>query len=158
MRTGDRGPVERPRGAERARPRAPEAGARAPRRAGGRSVGQRATLVTADQGGHSVYPFGGNTYAKGAVTAFLTTGQQSARDLDRPVGPGGQEKRKGVHTAWKRVRLEGARSRRERFGDLSRSALRPTTANHESEGLPCPMLPLPTPCTRSRRPPIRRSA
>ncbi|MFE1367400.1 alpha/beta hydrolase [Streptomyces anulatus] len=93
MRTGDRGPVERPRGAERARPRAPQAGARAPRRAVGRSVrsvGQRATLVTADQGGHGVYPFGGNTYAKGVVTAFLTIGQRSARGLARPEGPGGR--------------------------------------------------------------------
>ncbi|MFJ8326232.1 hypothetical protein ACIQ9D_21205 [Streptomyces anulatus] len=48
-----------------------------------------------------------------------------------------------------------------RAGTLRRSlsfGLRPTTADHESEGLPCPIFPLPTPCTRSRRPPLRRSA
>ncbi|MGW7658142.1 alpha/beta hydrolase, partial [Streptomyces tendae] len=37
--------------------------------------------VTADQGGHGVYPFGPNTCANDAVTAFLTTGQRPAQDL-----------------------------------------------------------------------------
>ncbi|WP_405507964.1 alpha/beta hydrolase [Streptomyces purpurascens] len=39
------------------------------------------TMVTADQGGHGVHPFGRNTCANDAVTAFLTTGQRPSRDL-----------------------------------------------------------------------------
>jgi hypothetical protein len=31
-------------------------------------------MVTADQGGHGVYPFGPNTCANDAVTAFLIVG------------------------------------------------------------------------------------
>ncbi|QIB47980.1 alpha/beta hydrolase [Streptomyces aureoverticillatus] len=45
------------------------------------AFGRRARLVTADQGGHGVYPFGGNTCANDAATAFLTTGQRPAKDL-----------------------------------------------------------------------------
>ncbi|MER5937652.1 alpha/beta hydrolase [Streptomyces sp. NPDC001928] len=45
------------------------------------AFGQRARLVTADQGGHGVYPFGSNTCANDAATAFLTTGQRPAKDL-----------------------------------------------------------------------------
>ncbi|MEU2072309.1 alpha/beta hydrolase [Streptomyces anulatus] len=52
------------------------------------AFGQRATLVTADQGGHGVYPFGRNTCAKDAVTAFLTTGQRPSRDLACAAEPG----------------------------------------------------------------------
>lgn len=62
-------------------PGTPLAGARRLRWA----LGERATMVTADQGGHGVYPFGRNTCAKHAVTAFLTTGQRPARDLACPA-------------------------------------------------------------------------
>ncbi len=50
--------------------------------------GKRATMVTADQGGHGVYPFGRNTCANEAVTAFLVTGQRPARDLACAAEPG----------------------------------------------------------------------
>ncbi|MGW3284114.1 alpha/beta hydrolase, partial [Streptomyces sp. NPDC001002] len=46
-----------------------------------RALGDRATMVTADQGGHGVYPFGRNTCANNTVTAFLTDGQRPAEDL-----------------------------------------------------------------------------
>lgn len=46
-----------------------------------RALGPRARMVTADQGGHGVYPFGRNACAKNAATAFLTTGQRPPRDL-----------------------------------------------------------------------------
>ncbi|GAA2931724.1 alpha/beta hydrolase [Streptomyces thioluteus] len=45
------------------------------------AFGQRARLVTADQGGHGVYPFGSNTCANDTATAFLTTGRRPAKDL-----------------------------------------------------------------------------
>jgi pimeloyl-ACP methyl ester carboxylesterase len=57
-------------------PATPLAGARQLRKA----FGDRATMVTADQGGHGVYPVGKNQCAKHAVTAFLTTGELPARD------------------------------------------------------------------------------
>ncbi|MDT0270053.1 alpha/beta hydrolase [Streptomyces sp. DSM 44915] len=46
-----------------------------------RALGDRATLVTADQGGHGVYLFGTNTCANEAVTTYLTTGRRPADDL-----------------------------------------------------------------------------
>ncbi|MFD0053171.1 alpha/beta hydrolase [Streptomyces sp. NPDC127168] len=46
-----------------------------------RAFGERATMVTADQGGHGVYPYGRNTCANDAATAFLTTGELPARDV-----------------------------------------------------------------------------
>lgn len=46
-----------------------------------RAFGDRATLVTADQGGHGIYPWGRNTCANDSVTTFLTTGEQPKRDL-----------------------------------------------------------------------------
>lgn len=58
-------------------PGTPLAGAQALRRA----FGDRAVLVTADQGGHGVYPFGVNGCANEAVTTYLTTGQRPARNL-----------------------------------------------------------------------------
>lgn len=58
-------------------PGTPLAGARELRRA----FGDRATMVTADQGGHGVYPYGRNTCANDAATTFLTTGERPARDL-----------------------------------------------------------------------------
>ncbi|WP_244203761.1 alpha/beta hydrolase, partial [Streptomyces albovinaceus] len=45
------------------------------------ALGQRARMVTADQGGHGVYPFGTNTCANEVTTTFLTTGKRPARDL-----------------------------------------------------------------------------
>ncbi|MFE1735217.1 alpha/beta hydrolase [Streptomyces bacillaris] len=58
-------------------PGTPLAGARELRRA----FGRRATMVTIDQGGHGVYPYGGNTCANDAATTFLTTGERPERDL-----------------------------------------------------------------------------
>ncbi|MER6191051.1 alpha/beta hydrolase [Streptomyces cyaneofuscatus] len=45
------------------------------------ALGQRARMVTVDQGGHGVYPFGANTCANEAATRFLTTGKRPAGDL-----------------------------------------------------------------------------
>lgn len=45
------------------------------------AFGDRATMVTADQGGHGVYPFSRNTCANNTVTTFLTNGQRPAEDL-----------------------------------------------------------------------------
>ncbi|WP_405409658.1 alpha/beta hydrolase [Streptomyces sp. NBC_01124] len=52
-----------------------------------RAFGGRATMVTVDQGGHGVYPYGRNTCANEAATRFLTTGERPARDLACPAGP-----------------------------------------------------------------------
>ncbi|SFO15554.1 TAP-like protein [Saccharopolyspora antimicrobica] len=41
--------------------------------------------MTADEGGHGVYPFGASTCAKNAVTEFLTTGRRPPQDLACPV-------------------------------------------------------------------------
>ncbi|WP_371621642.1 alpha/beta hydrolase [Streptomyces sp. NBC_01116] len=89
VRIGDRGPSNVLMVQNERDPGTPLSGARELRRA----FGQRATLVTADQGGHGVHPFGGNTCAHDAVTAFLTTGQRPARDLACAAEPGGQGKR-----------------------------------------------------------------
>ncbi|MGW4427017.1 alpha/beta hydrolase [Streptomyces tendae] len=53
-----------------------------------RAFGGRATLVTADQGGHGVYPYGRNTCANDAATRFLTTGERPPRDLACAAQPG----------------------------------------------------------------------
>ncbi|MFJ7211976.1 alpha/beta hydrolase [Amycolatopsis sp. NPDC098790] len=45
------------------------------------ALGNRARLVTADQGGHGTYFFGTNTCTNNAATAFLATGVRPARDL-----------------------------------------------------------------------------
>ncbi|WP_432936881.1 alpha/beta hydrolase [Kribbella sp. CA-253562] len=50
-----------------------------------RALGNRATMVTADQGGHGVYPGGKNQCAKHAVTSFLTTGDRPDRGYHCPV-------------------------------------------------------------------------
>ncbi|ONI74018.1 hydrolase [Kribbella sp. ALI-6-A] len=44
-----------------------------------RAFGNRATMVTADQGGHGVYPGSKNQCAKHAVTSFLLTGDRPDR-------------------------------------------------------------------------------
>ena len=77
MRIGDRGPSNVLMVQNERDPGTPLAGARKLRQA----FGKRATMVTADQGGHGVYPFGANTCANDAVTAFLTTGQRPSQDL-----------------------------------------------------------------------------
>lgn len=57
-------------------PSTPLAGAQKMRQA----LGQRATMVTADEGGHGVYLFGRNQCANYPVTTFLTTGVRPAHD------------------------------------------------------------------------------
>ncbi|MEV6285389.1 alpha/beta hydrolase [Kribbella sp. NPDC051770] len=57
-------------------PATPLAGARQLRKA----LGDRAVMVTADQGGHGVYPGGKNRCANHAVTTFLTTGERPEHD------------------------------------------------------------------------------
>jgi pimeloyl-ACP methyl ester carboxylesterase len=59
-------------------PATPLAGARQLRQA----FGERATMVTADQGGHGVYPLGRNRCASHAVTTFLTTGERPGHDYN----------------------------------------------------------------------------
>jgi pimeloyl-ACP methyl ester carboxylesterase len=65
-------------------PGTPLAGARKLRGA----LGKRATMVTVDQGGHGVYPSGGNKCASDLVTTFLTTGQRPAYDQACAAEPG----------------------------------------------------------------------
>jgi len=77
VRIGDRGPSNVLMVQNERDPGTPLAGAQKLRRA----FGRRSTMVTADQGGHGVYPFGPNTCANDAVTAFLTTGQRPGQDL-----------------------------------------------------------------------------
>ncbi|GAA0582862.1 alpha/beta fold hydrolase [Kribbella sandramycini] len=57
-------------------PATPLAGAKALRKA----FGDRAVMVTADQGGHGTYLFGRNQCANYPVTTFLTTGERPAHD------------------------------------------------------------------------------
>ncbi|MFJ6987277.1 MULTISPECIES: alpha/beta hydrolase [unclassified Streptomyces] len=85
VRVGDRGPSNVLLVQNERDPGTPLAGARDLRRA----LGQRATMVTADQGGHGVYPFGTNTCANDAATAFLTDGHRPPRDLACAAEPRG---------------------------------------------------------------------
>jgi pimeloyl-ACP methyl ester carboxylesterase len=77
VRIGDRGPSNVLMLQNERDPGTPLASAQKLRRA----FGNRATMVTADQGGHGVYPFGPNACANDAATAFLTTGQRPSQDL-----------------------------------------------------------------------------
>ncbi|MGY5136829.1 alpha/beta hydrolase [Streptomyces nigrescens] len=77
VQIGDRGPSNVLMVQNERDPGTPLVGAMKLRRA----FGDRATMVTADQGGHGVYPFGRNTCANNTVTAFLTNGQRPAEDL-----------------------------------------------------------------------------
>ncbi|MCG5220444.1 alpha/beta hydrolase [Streptosporangium sp. KLBMP 9127] len=61
----------------------PLAGARKMQRA----LGDRARMVTVDQGGHGVYLLGENTCADTAVTTFLTTGKRPVRELTCAAEP-----------------------------------------------------------------------
>ncbi|MFF2007565.1 alpha/beta hydrolase [Streptomyces sp. NPDC058195] len=45
------------------------------------ALGERARMVTVDQGGHGMYLDNGNACGDRAVTAFLTTGQRPERDI-----------------------------------------------------------------------------
>ena len=58
-------------------PATPLAGARSTRRA----FGDRAAMLTVDQGGHGAYLFGANKCANGKVTDYLLGGQRPAHDL-----------------------------------------------------------------------------
>ncbi|WP_399937316.1 alpha/beta hydrolase [Streptomyces sp. BBFR25] len=84
VRITDRGPSNVLMVQNERDPGTPLAGARELRRA----FGGRATLVTADQGGHGVYPYGRNACANDAATKFLTTGERPARDLACAAQPG----------------------------------------------------------------------
>ncbi|MFJ7770986.1 alpha/beta hydrolase [Streptomyces sp. NPDC097107] len=77
VRIGGRGPSNVLMVQNERDPGTPLAGAQKLRQA----FGKRAAMVTADQGGHGVYPFGPNACAKDAATAFLTTGQRPSQDL-----------------------------------------------------------------------------
>ncbi|MEU5701856.1 alpha/beta hydrolase [Streptomyces aurantiacus] len=77
VRIGDRGPSNVLMVQNERDPGTPLAGARKLRQA----FGERATMVTADQGGHGVHPFGPNTCANDTVTAYLTTGRRPTHDL-----------------------------------------------------------------------------
>ena len=46
------------------------------------AFGERARMVTIDQGGHGAYVFGANKCGNDAVTAFLVSGSRPARDTD----------------------------------------------------------------------------
>ncbi|MGW6273950.1 alpha/beta hydrolase [Streptomyces sp. NPDC055060] len=83
VRIGDRGPSNVLMAQNERDPGTPLVGAQELRRA----FGKRAAMVSADQGGHGVYPFGPNTCANDTVTAFLTTGQRPARDLPCAAEP-----------------------------------------------------------------------
>ncbi|MBF6180775.1 alpha/beta hydrolase [Nocardia otitidiscaviarum] len=49
------------------------------------SLGGRARMVTVDQGGHGVYPFGANTCADDIATGFLTAGTRPDQDTHCPA-------------------------------------------------------------------------
>ncbi|WP_424186852.1 alpha/beta hydrolase [Actinokineospora sp. G85] len=85
VRIGDRGPSNVLLVQNLRDPGTPLVGARDLRRA----FGDRARLVTADQGGHGAYGLlARNTCANDAVTGFLTTGELPRRDLACAAEPG----------------------------------------------------------------------
>ncbi|MFT7835924.1 alpha/beta hydrolase [Saccharothrix sp. BKS2] len=77
VRISDRGPRNVLMVQNERDPATPLAGARSMRRA----FGDRAAMVTADQGGHGVYVLGANTCANNAVTGYLLDGRRPAHDL-----------------------------------------------------------------------------
>jgi pimeloyl-ACP methyl ester carboxylesterase len=86
VRIGDRGPSDILLVQNLRDPATPLAGARHLREA----FGNRARMVTADQGGHGAYLFGTNSCANNTVTAFLTTGVRPHEDracAAEPPGP-----------------------------------------------------------------------
>lgn len=46
------------------------------------ALGDRARMVTVEQGGHGLYLGNGNACGDHAVTEFLTSGRRPARDTD----------------------------------------------------------------------------
>ncbi|MFI7324995.1 alpha/beta hydrolase [Streptomyces rubiginosohelvolus] len=80
---GDRGPSNVLMIQNERDPGTPLASAKTLRQA----LGQRATMITADQGGHGLYPFGTNVCASDATTTFLTTGHRPAKDRHCAAGP-----------------------------------------------------------------------
>jgi pimeloyl-ACP methyl ester carboxylesterase len=76
VRIGDRGPSDVLLLQNLRDPATPLTGALKLRQA----FGDRARMVTADQGGHGTYLFGTNTCANNAATAFLTTGTRPSHD------------------------------------------------------------------------------
>ncbi|MEU4686601.1 alpha/beta hydrolase [Streptomyces xinghaiensis] len=89
VRIGDRGPSNVLMVQNERDPGTPLAGAKKLREA----FGKRATMVTADQGGHGLYPNAANTCANDAVTTYLTTGKRPAHDVacsaEQPSGQPG---------------------------------------------------------------------
>ncbi|WP_372350857.1 alpha/beta hydrolase [Streptomyces sp. KL116D] len=83
VRIGDRGPSNVLMVQNERDPGTPLVGAMKLRRA----FGDRAAMVTVDQGGHGVYPFGRNTCANDTVTAFLAGGQRPSEDLSCAAEP-----------------------------------------------------------------------
>ncbi len=83
VRIGDEGPSNVLMVQNERDPGTPLAGALRLRQA----LGQRARMVTADQGGHGVYPYGANTCVKEAATTFLATGRRPAEDRRCPAEP-----------------------------------------------------------------------
>ncbi len=77
VRISDRGPGNVLMVQNERDPATPLAGARSMRRA----FGDRAAMLTVDQGGHGAYLFGTNTCADTRVTEYLLGGQRPARDL-----------------------------------------------------------------------------
>lgn len=86
VRIGDRGPSNVLIVQNLRDPATPLSGARELEQA----FGDRARLVTADQGGHLAYLFKDNTCLNDAVTAFLTTGQRPAHDVACAAEPAGE--------------------------------------------------------------------
>ncbi|MFK3980045.1 alpha/beta hydrolase [Micromonospora sp. NPDC050397] len=85
VRIGDRGPSNVLMVQNLRDPGTPLTGAWELRKA----FGDRARMVTADQGGHGAYGlFARNTCANDTVTAFLTTGQRPHRDVACAAEPG----------------------------------------------------------------------
>ncbi|MEU8638399.1 alpha/beta hydrolase [Amycolatopsis sp. NPDC048633] len=85
VRIGDRGPSDILMLQNLRDPATPLTGARRLRQA----FGNRARMVTADQGGHGTYFFGANECANNAATRFLTTGVRPLRDKACAAEPSG---------------------------------------------------------------------
>ncbi|CCH31085.1 alpha/beta hydrolase [Actinosynnema sp. NPDC047251] len=83
VRISDRGPRNVLMAQNERDPATPLVGARSTRRA----FGDRAVMVTADQGGHGLYVFGANRCADDKVTGFLLGGQRPAHDLKCAAEP-----------------------------------------------------------------------
>ena len=84
VRIGDRGPSNVLLLQNERDPGTPLIGAQDLRRA----LGKRAAMVTADEGGHGLYPWSDNRCATETATRFLTTGQRPAQDLTCAAEPG----------------------------------------------------------------------